>query len=411
MSDNEKTREQLILEMQNMRQETEALKEAHEKDITDLLKAREALIESEQNFKILADSGEVLVWASGLDKPCHYFNLVWLRFTGRTIEQESNDGWMESVHPEDLPMCRYIYSESYRKQKKFAMEYRLKRYDGEYRWIHDIASPNYNSKGEFIGYIGQCTDITDHKRAQAAITLKNEQLQKLNAEKDMFFSIIAHDLRSPFNAFLGLTQLLAEDIQDMELEAIQRLASNLNTTAANLYQLLENLLQWSLFQLGTGRLNFKKHRVKNLVEECMKIAIEQANKKSIGLTHDIPETLYVFTDKNIFQTVVRNLISNAIKFTPKGGKVTIHSSNSEKGEVEISVTDTGIGMDQKMIANLFLLNSKSNRSGTQGEPSSGLGLILCKDFVEKLGGKIRVESQVKVGTVFSFTLPKNELFD
>jgi len=153
-----------------------------DRDITNRKHAEEALHESEQKFRTLADSGRALIWAAGTDKLCNYFNRVWLEFTGRTIEQEMGNGWTEGVHLDDLGRCLDIYTKAFDRRETFSMEYRLKRYDGTFRWILDDGSPRYNSKSEFIGYIGHCLDVTNRKEAELTLQKTTEEREKLIKE-------------------------------------------------------------------------------------------------------------------------------------------------------------------------------------------------------------------------------------
>ncbi len=248
-------------------------------------------------------------------------------------------------------------------------------------------------------------DITEHKKAEEEIRLKNEELVKSNAEKDRFFSIIAHDLRSPFNGFLGLTQILAEDLSNLTMDEIHRFATDLSKSAANLFRLLNNLLDWSQIQKGLIPFVPKVTGLRFLVDESLSMLLESAKSKKIEIVLDIREDMEVYVDINMMQTIFRNLISNAIKFTPKGGKIVLAAKTIPDGSVEISFSDTGIGLCQNMIDHLFRLDGRTNRRGTEGEPSTGLGLILCKEFIEKHKGQIRVESSLGIGSTFYCTLP------
>ncbi len=248
-------------------------------------------------------------------------------------------------------------------------------------------------------------DITEHKKAEEEIRLKNEELLKINAEKDRFFSIIAHDLRSPFNGFLGLTQILAEDLSSLTMEEIRRFATDLSKSATNLFRLLNNLLEWSQIQKGMVPFVPATTGLRFLVDESLTMLLESAKSKDIEIVIDIPEGLEIFVDSNMLQTVFRNLISNAIKFTPKGGKITLAAKTIPDGAIEISFCDTGIGMSQQIVDHIFRLDGQTNRCGTEGEASTGLGLILCKDFIRKHNGQIRVESKLGIGSTFYCTLP------
>jgi two-component system, sensor histidine kinase ChiS len=237
------------------------------------------------------------------------------------------------------------------------------------------------------------------------ITKKNLELLKLNAEKDKFFSIIAHDLRSPFSGFLGLTQKMAEDLPGLERDEIEKIAIGLRNSAANLYRLLENLLQWARMKQGLMSFNPEKLLFLPLVDEIVMMLIDQVRKKKIEIDYNIPGNITVFADKNMLQAIVRNLVSNAIKFTPAGGKITISAYRNPGKYFEISVRDSGIGMSQAILNNIFRIDVLVTRRGTEGEPSTGLGLLLCKEFVEKHHGTIRAESEEGRGSVFYFTLP------
>jgi PAS domain S-box-containing protein len=248
-------------------------------------------------------------------------------------------------------------------------------------------------------------DITARKKAEEEIRLKNEELQKVNAEKDKFFSIIAHDLRGPLGNFLGLTQIMAEELPTLKINEIYKISEAMSNSASNIYHLLENLLNWSL--MHQGLLTFKPIviQLQALVNENIAVVIETAKGKSIDILVDISDNLQVFADENMLQTVFRNIVANAVKFTNKGEKINIRANTSDDKSVEISIKDTGIGMDKDILDNLFRIDVNTNRKGTGGELSTGLGLLLCQEFIEKHNGKLWVESQEGKGSTFHFTLP------
>jgi len=277
--------------------------------------------------------------------------------------------------------------------------------DGRKILIDTLKTPYWGPDGTLIGLLGISRDITERKHAENEIKLKNEELLKLNFEKDKFFSIIAHDLRSPFTGFLGLTEIMVVDLPNLSMNKIQEFAVNIRTSATNLYRLLNNLLEWAQIQKGT--INFYPSTIKFLVlvDECLSLIKEFAKTKEIEIVLDIPAGLEIFADKNMLQTVISNFVSNAVKFTQKGGKVNLSAKINDDNCIEISIKDTGIGMSQHMIDDLFRIDVQTVRKGTEGELSTGLGLLLCKEFVEKHEGKIWVESIVGVGTTFNFSLP------
>jgi len=234
---------------------------------------------------------------------------------------------------------------------------------------------------------------------------KNKIISSINKQKDKFFSIIAHDLRGPFNGFLGLTELLAEDIDDMDKEEIQFAAVNMRSSANNLNSLLENLLEWSRMEQGLIPFAPQENFLLPVISACITTLQDAASKKEINIQTAIDEKTNVFADHNILQAVISNLLSNAIKFTQKGGTITIHGKEDNKNTT-ICIKDSGIGMNTKILENLFKLDVKTNRTGTDNEPSTGLGLILCKEFVEKHGGKIWAESEEGKGSSFYCSFPK-----
>jgi PAS domain S-box-containing protein len=271
-------------------------------------------------------------------------------------------------------------------------------------WVSTIKLPLSDKDGNIIGTFGISRDITKNKLAEEEIKLKNELLQIINSEKDKFFSILAHDLRGPLSAFVSATQIIAEEIQTMGIEEIKEITLSMKTSATNIYSLLENLLEWSRLRRGVMDFIPEKINLKKKIEECVAVLSESARKKGIEILISIPEVIDVLADSLMFDTVIRNLISNAIKFTPVGGKVTLTAGYIEDHTIEIKISDSGIGMTPELKDKLFLLNEKTSRKGTEGEPSTGLGLLLCKEFIEKHNGKIWVESEAGKGSTFSFTI-------
>ena len=248
-----------------------------------------------------------------------------------------------------------------------------------------------------------------HKTKLLDQLFKNkEELTRINAEKDKLFSIIAHDLRSPFTALLALTRLIADESARLSIEEIREYAMSVDRSARNVYKLLENLLEWS--QLQGGRVKFSPECIflKKLAESCVRTYSDAANQKNIVIQVNIPKNLMVYGDQRMLRSLVGNLISNALKFTPDGGIISISAEQSSKKKVLVKVSDTGFGMDQQTLKRLFKIDKKlhtSSHSETTGEPSSGLGLVLCKEFIDKHKGKIWAESAPGKGSAFFFTLP------
>ena len=259
---------------------------------------------------------------------------------------------------------------------------------------------------KFLFSVGSQIAISiERKKTEEEIKLKNELLQAINAEKDKFFSIIAHDLRGPLSAFVAATQIITEEIQQMTIDEIREITDSMKTSATNIYSLLENLLEWS--RLRRGGMDFvpEKFNLNKKTIECIEVLCDSARKKGVKIDVSIPDDLEVLVDSHMFDSVIRNLVSNAIKFTIPGGVVNISAGYNNAHSIEIKVSDSGIGMAPELKERLFHINEKTSRPGTGGEPSSGLGLLLCKEFIEKHNGKIWVESIEGQGSTFFFTIP------
>ena len=253
-------------------------------------------------------------------------------------------------------------------------------------------------------------NIGDLKKSQEELSLKNEELVKLNGERDKFYSIIAHDLRSPFNSFLGLTQVLADGYSGMTMEEIGKIARSMEKSAINLFSLLEDLLSWARVKQGLMQFVPRPVSLAAEVEECEVLLLEQAKKKSLAITADIDSQILVLADPGMLKTILRNLLGNAIKFSPAGGKITVTASKLADCWIEICVRDTGVGMPAEILNKLFLSNSHLPRKGTAGEPGTGLGLMLCSEFIAMHGGRIRAESEPGKGSAFYISLPPEEGF-
>ena len=236
----------------------------------------------------------------------------------------------------------------------------------------------------------------------------NQKLNHLNNTKDKFFSIIAHDLRSPFNAIMGFSELLAEQIREKNYENIEEYADIIQNSSERTMDLLKNLLDWA--RLQTGKIEFKPvdFSLNDIVTETIALLNDAASQKSIQILNTINKEIKIHADPSMMGTILRNLISNAIKFSNPGGKITI-STEQKENELVLLVSDNGTGISKADQLRMFKIEENFSLKGTQNETGTGLGLILCKEFIEKYEGKIWVESEEGVGSTFYFTLPDNEI--
>ncbi len=333
-------------------------------------------------------------------------NLTAATLLGRKRVELDKQPVSQFILKEDQDIYYQHFKQLFKSGNPQTCELRMVKKDNTVFWALLATTPLQDVNGNFICRI-VLSDITGLKKIEEEIKLKNEELVKLNAEKDKFFSIIAHDLRSPLSAFLSLTQVMAEVLPGLPPAEIQNIAVSLRNSASNLFRLLENLLHWSRLQQGLITFKPETIRLRPVVNESMAMSLETAKSKGIELVYGIPDGMQVFADANMLQTVIRNLVSNAVKFTGKGGIITVWAKRAGDNSVEISVRDSGIGMCREIIDNLFRFDLKTSRKGTEGEPSTGIGLLLCREFVEKLGGRIWVESEEGRGSAFYFTIPYN----
>jgi len=379
------------------------------RDITERKKMEELILKSKQQYDNLVSNIPVGVYILRT-KPEGTFALDYVsprmaEMLDLSIENliTNSDAVFKAIHPEDLEGFVRLNQEGIQLKRPFNWKGRAV-VKGVVRWLHFRSLPQDQENGDTLWH-GLIVDITERMMAEEEIKHQNGELVKLNAEKDKFFSIIAHDLRSPFNSFLGLTQIMAEDLPSLTMAQIQKIAVNMSKSATNLYSLLENLLEWSQIKNGVFSYNPEVIQLRLVVDGCIEMIHESAKNKDIQIANDIAVGVEVFADSNMIQTIIRNLVSNALKFTTKGGKVNFSAKASGNQCIEIAIKDSGIGMGQVLIDNLFRIDFKTNRLGTENEPSTGIGLLLCKEFVEKQGGKIWVESEVGKGSTFSFSIP------
>ncbi|HBH49026.1 MAG TPA: hypothetical protein DDX98_10320 [Bacteroidales bacterium] len=237
---------------------------------------------------------------------------------------------------------------------------------------------------------------------------RKEQLkvESLNHTKDKFLSIIAHDLKSPLSALSQLGQVLAENHNKIPPAKRKKLIDSITKTSTNTYNLVENLLQWARSESGMLVIKPEKLDINDLIHFNLKILEDNIQNKSISIHSQIETNLYAWADYHMIHTVFRNLLSNAVKFTPEHGEITVQASkNAQNSKINISISDTGIGIAQENIAKLFDIDNDFTRKGTNDESGTGLGLKLCKEFISKNLGTICVESEVLKGSTFSVTLP------
>ena len=282
-------------------------------------------------------------------------------------------------------------------------EYLFRKKSGEL--FHGLISAEIIEINNVKCVISVINDITNRKKAEFNLRKSEASLRELNSTKDKFFSIIAHDLKSPFNGILGLSEILSEQVREKDYEGIDAYAAIINSSAKHAMALLSNLMEWSRSQ--TGRMEFNPEMVDlvKTTKSIIELLKTSSEEKAIRISLNAPLQLELFADKAMIETVLRNLISNAIKFTPFKGKVIVTVGETEN-EFLLSVADSGVGIDKGNFEKLFRIDRSYSTLGTNNEKGTGLGLILCKEFIEKHKGKVGLESELGVGSKFYFALPK-----
>ncbi len=276
---------------------------------------------------------------------------------------------------------------------------------GSNQWLEVFSHPMKDPEtGEITGVVEFVQDITERKQAREERDRLNRELKEIIAERDKFLSIIAHDLKSPIYGLSNLFQEMSRNLEDFTREDIQNILFESKRSTSNVHALLMNLLEWSRMQRGHIQYEPENFSLKSLVQENLKLFKETAESRNIKVWPQVDQGLRVYADRQMLGTVLRNLLSNAVKFAYNGGEVWI-SADFEGEQIKVAVSDTGPGLDAKTAAGIFKIDQKTVVPGTTGEKGTGLGLLLCKEFVEKHGGRIWVESESGRGSTFYFTLP------
>ncbi|MEB3280294.1 MAG: PAS domain S-box protein [Lyngbya sp.] len=376
-------------------------------DITERKQIEEALRESEERFRLMANSAPVLIWMANAEGKCTFLNQVGLDFTGRSLQEELAEGWLANVHPDDLP--RLLESDPSKSQRRdpFLIEFRLRRWDGEYRWMLNKGVPRMTADGNFSGYIGSCIDITERKQAEEQLFTLNLELLQSNRELEQFAYVASHDLQEPLRMVSLFTQLLAQKYENNLDEDTQTYIHYILDAATTMQQLIKDLLAYS--QVGTSKSqgNFQPidcNQVLQKVLQNLQLAIAESHAiiNSTGLPT-------VIADEQQLVILLQNLIGNAIKYCHPDVvphieiKAEPYTSSENQRQWCFSVQDNGIGIQSEYFERIFKIFQRLHHD--QEYPGTGIGLAICQKIVERHGGRIWVESEVDKGSTFYFTFP------
>jgi PAS domain S-box-containing protein len=376
-------------------------------DITDRKKSEEILKSMNERFNLATSAARISVWEHDFitDKIQidDNFNKIYGNTQGN-YEIEFNE-FIKFIHPDDVDIIKINIEEGIKSDKNMNFEFRIIRPDGDIRNISACGKIVKDNTNKPVKYIGINMDISESKKAEQIIKESETKLQKLNADKNRFISILSHDLKSPFNNLLGLSEILSEDIRKLDVVEIEDIAKEINKSARSTYNLLEDILLWAKTQQGRIPFNPQILNFRDICINILEVLKPVADAKNIIVNCSSADRINVFADNDMIKTVLRNLVTNAIKFTNSGGTIKISAEKTDTNST-ISVSDNGIGIPPENLTKLFDISEVITTKGTAKETGTGLGLLLCKEFVEKHGGKIWVDSEAGIGSEFKFTLPR-----
>ncbi|HEV8202258.1 MAG TPA: PAS domain S-box protein, partial [Candidatus Polarisedimenticolia bacterium] len=366
-------------------------------DITEQREAEQARRDSEERFRLLADAAPVLVWLSGPDKQCTWFNRAWLEFTGRTMEQEVGSGWSQNVHPDDLERCLATYVEAFDARRPFSMEYRLRRHDGEFRWTLDHGVPLHNPDGSFAGYIGSCIDITDRKASE-------DSLREGDRRKDEFLATLAHELRNPLAPVRNAIEVLR--LKGSPTPEVQWAREVIDRQMRQMARLIDDLLDVSRITRDVLELRRERADLATVLNAAIETSQGLIETSGHSLEVTLPgQPIFLNADVTRLAQVFSNLLSNASKFSDPGSRITLHASR-QGDQVVVRVKDDGIGIPQEMQPRIFDIFVQVDRSLERSQGGLGIGLTLVKRLLELHGGAIEVMSDGRgKGSEFIARLP------
>jgi signal transduction histidine kinase len=313
--------------------------------------------------------------------------------------------WGNIVLEEDFPLFRKHIREI-SPGSSDSCQLRIRHKNGSTIWVEATAECIIAEISAQARYVyGAIVNINERKLAEEAMKRSEQELRKTNKMKDKFFSIISHDLRSPFQGLIGMANILVED-EDLTAEERKEFTLKLYESLKTQFHFIDDLLTWNRIQRGAIEFIPSADDLTTVLRETLELLANSIENKKLTVVLDTPDNVTLNFDRNMVATIIRNLITNAVKFTPHGGTIKIRIDN-RPDTVEVSVQDTGIGIDNSDLKKLWDSEFHRSTKGTDGEDGTGLGLILCKEFVEKHGGLISAESEINMGSTFRFSIPKN----
>lgn len=378
-------------------------------DITQIKQTQDALQESEERFKIMADSAPVLIFMTDTEAKYLYVNKNYLTYTGLTYGDVLGSNWQNIIHPDDRDVYLNSVFQAFDKQESFRVELRIKRHDGQYGWILASGVPRYTPNGLFMGFIGTGIDITDKKLLEESLEKAKLGAEELNRKKSEFLSLMSHELRTPLNSIIGYSRMIENQMAGPLSEGQRKFIQNVVYSGNHLLNIVNDLLDLSKVEAGKMEISPIEFELAPLIDDVQAMLIDMAHKKGVALVFNLQSGISTIeADPGRFKQILINLISNAIKFNRPGGEVQVNLFMREDGKWLIGqVQDTGIGIPKDKLQNLFRKFYQVDTSASRSNEGTGLGLTLTKELVELHGGKIDIESEEGVGSTFTFRIPSH----
>lgn len=338
--------------------------------------------------KLIAEAVPVMIWACGTDKKRYFFNKSWLNFTGRSLEEESGENWLENVHPDDIKHYLNTFFDAFGSQKEFKVKFRLRKYNGNYRWLFDHGVPYYTAENEFAGFVGSCTDIQEIKEA--------------DNRKDEFISAAGHEMKSPVTTMKAYIQMLQQLTPTTQQEEHKLYLSKVEHQINKLLKLIGDLLDLSKIQADRLQLDKDSFKFKDLLDEITENYDASITSHRLELNGN-PD-FNIFADKDRLGQVLNNLIDNAKKYSPHADRISLHVS-CDGQQATISITDYGIGISTEDQLKIFDRFYRSSSVTKKSFPGLGIGLFLSMQIIRRHNGTIQVESKSGNGSTFILRIP------
>lgn len=325
-------------------------------------------------------------------------------YTANELLENSNKSFSSLIYADDLDYVRKNVDEAIANRTRFQMEYRIWSKEGDIRWVWEQGNAIYSADNQVMFLDGYIADITQRKRIEEEVKQAARSLVELNATKDKFFSLIAHDLQNPVYAILSLSEFLSSNMDKLVGQELVTFVNLIQTSAKGIYSLLENLLDWTKLQTGKVKVQKEYLSLSKVTEFVVGQFSLTAEEKGIKISCVYAQDVVLESDSHLLTTIIRNLISNAVKYSQPGSKVEV-SITQEENYACVEVIDTGIGISRRNLAKIFDIDNDVRHPGTKDEPGSGLGLILSKDIANLLGATLSAESKINKGSKFKLCVP------